>query len=262
MLTGVASVSFRKNSVEEIIRAAKAAGLQGIEWGSDVHVPAGDVLRAREVRRLTEEAGMQVTSYGTYYYLGESKDPLREFESVLQSAEALGVTVVRIWGGKKGSAELSEDEFAALAKEAQQLCDLAAKKNMLVSLECHNNTVADEYHAELRFLETVNRPNMTTYWQPNQNCSEAYNLDSIHALAKYITNLHVFHIRRESDGSITSFPLEDGADVWHRYLSLVRQTAAPKSALIEFVYDNRIETLASTAKTLTDWVHSELPAQN
>ena len=65
MLTGVASVSFRKNSVEEIIRAAKAAGLQGIEWGSDIHVPAGDVSRARDVRRLTEEAELRVTSYGT-----------------------------------------------------------------------------------------------------------------------------------------------------------------------------------------------------
>ena len=50
---------------------------------------------------------------------------------MLQCAEALGVTIVRIWGGKKGSAELSDDEFAA-------------EKGMLVSLECHNNTVTDE----------------------------------------------------------------------------------------------------------------------
>lgn len=168
---------------------------------------------------------------------------------MLQCAEALGVTIVRIWGGKKGSAELSDDEFAA-------------EKGMLVSLECHNNTVTDEYHAELRFLETVNRPNITTYWQPNQNYGEAYHLASIRALAKYITNLHVFQIRREEDGSITSFPLEDGTGVWHRYLALARQVAAPESALIEFVYDDQLETLAPTAKALANWVQSVQPEQD
>lgn len=256
ILTGIASVSFRGNTAEEIICAAKEAGLQGIEWGGDVHVPAGDVARAREVRRLTEEAGLRVTSYGTYYCIGGSDDPARDFSAVLQSAEALGVKIVRIWGGEKGSAKLTDDEFVALAKEAQLLCDLAAEKGMLVSLECHNDSVTDDYRAELRFFEAVNRPNLTTYWQPNQDRSEAYNFESIRALAKYITNVHVFHIRREDDGSITSFPLEEGSAIWHEYLALLGQEAAPESALIEFVYDNRIETLAPTAKTLTDWVRS------
>ena len=253
LLTGVASVSFRGNSAEEIICAAKNAGLQGIEWGGDDHVHAGDVARAHEVRRMTEDAGLRVTSYGTYYYLGENDDPAAAFGAVLACAEALGVTIVRIWGGKKGSAELSENEFSALVDEAQLLCDLAAEKGMTVSLECHNNSVTDEYKAELRFLETVNRANMTTYWQPNQDHSEAYNLDSITALAKYITNLHVFQIRREPDGSITSFPLEEGIDVWRRYLSLALRVASPCAALIEFVYDDRLETLAPTAATLNRW---------
>jgi len=249
-LTGVASVSFRGNSVEEIIRASKEAGLQGIEWGSDVHVPAGNTDRAREVRGMTEEAGLKVTSYGTYYYLGEEHDPAASFGAVLQSAEALGVSIVRIWGGKKGSAELDENEFSALVREAQLLCDLAAKKGIVVSLECHNDSVSDEYHAELRFLEAVGRSNMTTYWQPNQNYDEAYNLASLEALAKYITNLHVFQIRREPDGSITSFPLSEGIEIWRRYFSLAQRVASPKAALIEFVYDDRLETLAPTASVL------------
>ncbi len=254
LITGVASVSFRDNSPEEIIRASKEAGLQGIEWGGDIHVPAGDVLRARQVRKMTEEAGLIVTSYGTYYHLGEAANPTAAFGDVLQCAEALGVTIVRIWGGKKGSAQLSDAEFSSLVKEAQLLCDLAAEKGITVSLECHNNTITDEYHAALRFLEAVDRRNMTTYWQPNQNFDEAYNLDSITALAKYITNLHVFQIRSEPDGSITSFPLEDGTEVWHKYLSLAQQVASPHSALIEFVYDDKLETLAPTAATLTRWV--------
>ena len=34
---GIASVSFRQNSVEEIVNAVKESGLTCIEWGGDVH---------------------------------------------------------------------------------------------------------------------------------------------------------------------------------------------------------------------------------
>ena len=36
---GLCSVSFRKHTPEEILRAMKDAGLSVIEWGSDVHCP-------------------------------------------------------------------------------------------------------------------------------------------------------------------------------------------------------------------------------
>ena len=51
-ISGVVSVSFRPNSVEEIINAAKNANLSLIEWGSDVHSPAGDTLLAEKISKL------------------------------------------------------------------------------------------------------------------------------------------------------------------------------------------------------------------
>ena len=39
---GLVSISFRKNTVEEIFEAVKGAGLSCIEWGSDVHAPYND----------------------------------------------------------------------------------------------------------------------------------------------------------------------------------------------------------------------------
>jgi len=64
MKTGLCSVSFRKLTVVEIIAAVKAAGLDGIEWGGDVHVPHGDVEKAKQVAKLMEEAGLETLSYG------------------------------------------------------------------------------------------------------------------------------------------------------------------------------------------------------
>lgn len=38
--TGMTSVTFRKKSAENVIALVKEAGLDGIEWGGDIHVPA------------------------------------------------------------------------------------------------------------------------------------------------------------------------------------------------------------------------------
>lgn len=40
--TGLVSVTFRQKSVEEIAALTAEAGLSGVEWGGDVHVPPGD----------------------------------------------------------------------------------------------------------------------------------------------------------------------------------------------------------------------------
>ena len=68
--TGLVSISFRDRSPEILIAAAKAAGITAIEWGSDVHVPAGDVDCAQKVKALCQEAKIAIPEYGSYYYLG------------------------------------------------------------------------------------------------------------------------------------------------------------------------------------------------
>ena len=54
---GLVSVTFRALPPREVAGLAARAGLAGIEWGGDIHVPHGDGKRAREVRRITEDAG-------------------------------------------------------------------------------------------------------------------------------------------------------------------------------------------------------------
>jgi len=43
---GLVSVSFRALSPSEIIPMVVSGGLQGIEWGGDIHVPHGSIGRA------------------------------------------------------------------------------------------------------------------------------------------------------------------------------------------------------------------------
>lgn len=75
MLTiGLVSITYRKLTPAEIIPLVRDAGLSCIEWGSDVHVPQTDLENARRVGEMTREAGLTVSSYGSYYRLGAGQD--------------------------------------------------------------------------------------------------------------------------------------------------------------------------------------------
>ena len=64
---GLCSIAFRHLNVEQIIDAAKSAGLAFIEWGSDIHAPKDDLENIDRIRELTEAAGLRCSSYGAYF---------------------------------------------------------------------------------------------------------------------------------------------------------------------------------------------------
>lgn len=101
---GLVSISFRDLSPERLIQEVVDAGLQGLEWGGDVHVPHGDTSTAEQVGIRTREAGLEVVAYGSYYRLGETRDN-PEFEAVLESACALKAPTIRVWAGRQASAD-------------------------------------------------------------------------------------------------------------------------------------------------------------
>ena len=68
---GLVSITFRDLSPEEVVQVAVENGLEGIEWGGDVHVPHGNLAVAKKVARQTAEGGLKVASYGSYYRFEE-----------------------------------------------------------------------------------------------------------------------------------------------------------------------------------------------
>ena len=53
------SVTFRDRSSEGVLSLAVENGIEAIEWGADVQVPPGDVVRARRVGDATRAAGLR-----------------------------------------------------------------------------------------------------------------------------------------------------------------------------------------------------------
>jgi len=229
MTCGLTSVTFRQLHFREIIQIARDSGLEGIEWGGDVHAPPGDIALAREIHRATAQAGLAVLSYGSYYKLGGGE----AFAPVLETALALQAGVIRVW---------AEGEFKRAVEDARRIAAMAKAHGITIAFEYHRNTLTETAEGALSLLEAVNRSNVKTYWQPNPAISHAQNLAALEAVLPRLEHVHVFHWTRTG----RRLPLRDGAARWRDYLQLAR----PKAAILEFVKGDSAAQCARDAGVL------------
>ncbi len=240
-MLGLVSVTHRKLSPEAILSVAADAGLEGIEWGSDIHVPPADLPHARRIGALTREAGLTVTSYGSYYRLGAGQD----FAPYAKTACALGTSLVRIWAGTRGSAAVDTATRRAWATEARAVAAMAAAHGLTVAFEYHPGTLTDTVDSALDLLQEVDHPACRTYWQPD--FQKPYNTLAAEPalLGPWLAALHVFHW----DAAHNRLPLAAGADMWCDFLrNIPLRTELP--CLLEFLPNDDPARLAGEAAAL------------
>jgi sugar phosphate isomerase/epimerase len=246
MLTsGLVSVTFRQLAPREIVELAATAGLRGIEWGGDVHVPSGDLQTARAVRQLTSDAGLQVLAYGSYFRF----QPDAPFEPVLETAVALGAPLIRIWAGSRPSAETDAAGRAAIVAESRRIAQLASQAGVTVAYEFHANTLTDTTASALALLEAVE--GMRTLWQPPHEIGLAAQLDSLRAILPWLANVHAFAWRGAAHERL---PLADGAELWQAVLDILPNTGRDHAVLLEFVAGDDPRNLLRDAATLSAWL--------
>ncbi|PRA80326.1 sugar phosphate isomerase/epimerase [Microbacterium sp. MYb66] len=244
---GLCSVTFRELAPEQIIALAADAGLEAIEWGGDVHVPPGDVVRAAEVARATADAGLAVASYGSYFRAG-ADEPLTP---VLDAAQALGADRVRVWAGRTGSDAATEADGAAVVARLQAAASEAEARGIGLALEFHSGTLADTAPATLRLLAAVGSPALSTYWQPTVAASVETALAEYRLLAPHTSAVHVFSWWPERD----RLPLRARDALWTRFAAAARAEASPpRDALLEFVPGDDPALLAGEAAALREYL--------
>jgi len=253
LYTGLVSITFRQLSPREIIALVAQAGLAGIEWGGDIHVPHGNVAVAREVHQMTADAGLKVAAYGSYYRAGCSGEGLPNFDAVLDTAVALGAPLIRLWSGNQPSAKADTKWRAHVVKDTQRAADMAASEGLDISFEYHGGTLTDRPESALDFLTAVDRPNVKAYWQPDVGVTAADRVAALDAVLPWVSNIHVFQWELV-DAAVVRFPLAKGADEWHTYLSMLAATGRDHYSLIEFVEDNRPEQFLDDARALKSMI--------
>lgn len=253
MYSGLVSVTFRQLAPRRIVDLAAQAGLEGIEWGGDVHVPHGDMGRAAEVAAMTADAGLRVASYGSYYRVG-NETSLR-FETVLETARALGAPSIRVWAGDLGSAQADAAYWDAVAGETRRAADLAAAAGLRLSFEFHGGTLTDTYASARRLIERVAHPQAGLYWQPKIDCTVDANLGGLRSLLPWLTNVHVFHWGPTTQDR---HPLAEGERDWRVYLDAIAAAAGAAAgdryALMEFVPGDEPDAFLRDAAVLKRWL--------
>ena len=251
---GLVSITFRQLIPEQIIELVAEAGLSGIEWGGDVHVPHGDTQCARRVRQQTQVAGLQVAAYGSYYRVGHAESG--PFDAVLATAVALGAPVIRVWAGKQGTDTADAAYWDAVVADSVRIAEHAAGEGIAVAYEFHRNTLTDSYAATQQLLTRAAHPNLFTYWQPPWHLSVAENLAGLTQLAPWLYHLHVFHWQWP-DGARQ--PLATGEADWQTYLDLLQSIDSKPArhqrfALLEFVIGDTPAQFQQDAHTLRQWL--------
>lgn len=249
--SGLVSITFRKLAVEEIVHMAATAGLDGLEWGGDTHVPHGNVARARTVRALTEEAGLKVAAYGSYYRAGVSSGKGLSFSAVLDSAVALGAPLIRVWAGDRASNQHDAYTYGEVVNDLRRIAALAASARVEVALEYHANTLTDTPDSAQRILEDAAHPNLFTLWQPHHGREADWCVSSLRKVLPKLRNLHVFHW---FPGPAERHSLNVGADRWRRYLAVAAQAPGERYALLEFVKGDEPSQMLLDAVTLRRWL--------
>ena len=243
---GLASVTFRQLSPREIVAAAKDAGLQVLEWGGDVHVPAGDIKRARDVAGLTRDAGLETISYGSYYRAGhEGEGGKPPFSVALETAVALGAPCIRVWAGTRGSDFSDDAYFAQVCDDASRIADEAQKSGVRVAFEFHDGTLHDTPAAAERFLAELPHPNIYSLWQPLVSLDAEQRLRSLQAVLPRLSHVHVFHWL--PGDPVDRRPLAEGAKVWQDWFETMHLAGHCPDALLEFVHGDQLVNLASDA---------------
>jgi sugar phosphate isomerase/epimerase len=252
LIPGLVSITFRAETPARIVEACRSCGLVAIEWGGDVHVPHGDLARAREVGEATRNAGLRVAAYGSYYRFDEATGEA----AVLDTAVALGAPVLRVWAGSHGSAQTPPAERARIVAAARKLGERARARGLTVAFEYHRNTLTDTTESARSLLEEIDHPAVGTLWQPPVGWSADACERSLRAILDHLAHIHCF--TWGPGGSTDRHPLAEGADAWLRYLRIAASHAASPGrelpVLLEFVPEDRLEVLTREAETLRHWL--------
>jgi sugar phosphate isomerase/epimerase len=261
MKTGLCSITFRQLTQEEIVLLVEKSGLDAIEWGGDIHVPPGDLVQAKTARTLTENAGLQVGAYGSYYKILDEENRPVDFQPVLDSALALGADTVRIWAGQKGSDRARPADWNRIVEESRKIAQAASDHHVRIAFEFHNNTLTDSNESAQRLLQEIDHPNIYTYWQPmywgpDMNCR----LQGLELLKDRILNLHVFHWLYDATKptwleAVNRRPLKEGEEDWKKYLS-IPLPERERFAFLEFVRNDDPSQFLEDAQVLAKWVQN------
>lgn len=250
MKTGLCSITFKDLPPEEVVALAARAGLDAVEWAGQEHAPpTASRAELERVRRLTEEHDLLISSYGSYYEVMKCKGHAAVFEAVLDAADALGTSLIRIWSSGLESREADDDYYRRMADRTRDLALLAEQRGVTLAFEFHGGSLNDTADSAVRILRTINQPNVKTYWQPLHRDDPALAEREIRELLPWLANVHCYHWIN----GVRHLLAED-RPFWQNLLGILARNAFGNAVLLEFTKDDNPDNMIRDAATLRELV--------
>lgn len=250
---GLCSITFRGLSPDEVLAVAVRAGVEGIEWGADGHVPPGATALAAALARRGRADGVEVVSYGSYLGMAPTAaDEDATVAAVLDTAEALGAPMVRIWTELGVTPDAPAGDRARVTERTASFVDAIAARGLVAALEFHPFTLTHTAAGTNALIDAIGRPELRTHWQPDPSVPVDAALRELDAVRPRLAHLHVF---AWGPGGIEErHALEAGAGLWRA--AVARTAAADRFALCEYVRNDDPDQLVADVATLRGWLAS------
>ncbi|MBQ8783129.1 MAG: sugar phosphate isomerase/epimerase [Clostridia bacterium] len=241
---GLCSVTFRKKSVDEVVKIAEKADIRFIEWGGDIHVKT--VEDARRVKELCDNSDIKICSYGSYFNCIEYDE--NKWLEICKIAKEMCADSIRVWLGKKDSEITTRDEYNILVSNSKKMCDIASQYNLTVCPECHDNTFNNNTDAFLKISKDINKANFKTYFQ-SRYCRMEYDTDRIFRTYPYIKDVHISY----RDLNREQYFKKKNPDYLDTLLKKFRSMNFDGIVMIEFVRYNSENQLLIDAEKLRSY---------
>lgn len=254
LLAGLCSISFRELAPEAILSLCSESGLKCIEWGSDIHAPAGDEPAALALARRCHEAGLRCPSYGSYFFAGRNE--MNELPPLFDTALALGANTVRIWAPFGIGPDAEPEERKPITDAICTAALMAAERDLALALEFHPGTLTETARSTLDLLEGAGE-NVFTYWQPVAGATPEYSSSELSLVHPRLAHLHVFSW---DPTPADRRPLDHLEGMWR---SAIRQAlrhrafGEPHCAYLEYLPNDDTQALRRDAAVLTRWIEEE-----
>lgn len=222
MKYAVFTVSIPDYTPEVAVREVKDAGYDGIEWRviDQEQAPAGRGFwaankatlplttlaeRATDYRKLSDDAGLETPSIGTYV----SCDNLADVELAMTGARALGVSQLRVRvPGYDGQAPF-QPIWATARQQYRDVADLAKKHSLKAVLELHHRSITPSASSARLFLDGLDPDHVGVIHDAGNMVHEGYETHrlSLEMLGPYLAHVHVKNARwfpkvQDADGTM------------------------------------------------------------
>ena len=153
-------------------------------------------------------------SYGSYlgFAPAEATDETGTIEAVLDSAEALGAPMVRIWTELGVGSASPDDDRRRVTERTARFVDAIAARGLIAALEFHPYTLTETAASTNELLSALAWPSLRTHWQPDPAWSADGALAELAAVTPHLAHVHTFTWGPE--GIDDRRALADGVDLW------------------------------------------------